>query len=83
MKYPVKLTHDKVDGGYVVTFPDIPEAITQGETVEEALDMAREALETAWSSILTITVPCRCHRVRNAGNMLWSCRLACRSKCCC
>lgn len=47
MKYPVKLTHDKADGGYVVTFPDIPEAITQGETVEEALEMAREALEAA------------------------------------
>ena len=47
MKFPVTLTEDKTDGGYVVTFRDIPEAITQGETVEEALDMAHEALETA------------------------------------
>jgi antitoxin HicB len=47
MKFPVKLTLDKISGGYVVTFPDIPEAITQGETVEEALTMAKEALETA------------------------------------
>lgn len=45
--YPVKLTADKKDGGYVVTFPDIPEAITQGETKGEAMRMAREALETA------------------------------------
>lgn len=47
MKFPVTLTADKIDGGYVVTFRDIPEAITQGETVEEALAMAAEALETA------------------------------------
>lgn len=47
MKFPVTLTEDKTDGGYVVTFRDIPEAITQGDTVEEALAMAHEALETA------------------------------------
>jgi antitoxin HicB len=47
LAYPVKLTPDKESGGYVVTFPDIPEAITQGETVEEALEMAQDALETA------------------------------------
>jgi len=32
---------------YVVSFPDIPEAITQGATREEALAAAREALESA------------------------------------
>lgn len=46
-RYPVKLTADKTDGGYVVTFPDIPEAITQGDTKEEALAHAKDALETA------------------------------------
>jgi antitoxin HicB len=46
MKFPVILASDDA-GGYVVTFPDIPEAITQGETEEDALNMAREALETA------------------------------------
>jgi antitoxin HicB len=47
MKFPVTLTPDKTDGGFVVTFSDIPEAITQGDTVEEALTMAQDALETA------------------------------------
>ena len=47
MKFPVTLTRDETDGGFVVTFRDIPEAITQGETVEDALVMAKEALETA------------------------------------
>lgn len=45
--YPVVLAPDKKDGGFVVTFVDIPEAITQGDTEEEAMRMAREALETA------------------------------------
>jgi len=35
------------EGGYVVTFPDIPEAITQGEDVEDALLHAADALESA------------------------------------
>jgi len=47
MKFPVTLTPDETAGGFVVTFPDIPEAITQGETLEEALAMAQDALETA------------------------------------
>jgi antitoxin HicB len=47
MQYPARFTADKEDGGYVVTFPDIPEAITQGETLEEAMAMAKDALETA------------------------------------
>ena len=47
MKFPVTLTPDERNGGFVVTFRDIPEAITQGETVEDALVMAKDALETA------------------------------------
>ena len=35
------------EGGYVVTFPDIPEAITQGESEEEALSNGLDALLTA------------------------------------
>ena len=32
------------EGGYAVVFPDIPEAFTQGETLEECMDMARDVL---------------------------------------
>lgn len=46
-RYPVKLTADKTDGGYVATFPDIPEAITQGDTKEKALSHAKDALKSA------------------------------------
>lgn len=37
------------DGGFTVTFPDVPEAITQGDTEEEAAAMAEDALVTALS----------------------------------
>jgi antitoxin HicB len=45
--YQVILTPDEIDGGFVVTFPDLPEAITQGEDVAGALDEATDALEEA------------------------------------
>lgn len=32
------------DGGYAVEFPDFPEALTQGETLEECVVMAADAL---------------------------------------
>ena len=31
MRFPVALLHNK-DGGFIVTFPDIPEAISEGDT---------------------------------------------------
>ena len=46
-RYAVKLTADKKDGGYVVTCRDLPEAITQGETIEDAVSEAADALEEA------------------------------------
>jgi len=45
--YPIKLIRDRKDGGYVVTCRDLPEAITQGETVEGALAEAEGALQAA------------------------------------
>jgi antitoxin HicB len=44
--YPVDLTPAE-EGGFVVTFPDVPEAITQGEDRDESLLRAVDALETA------------------------------------
>lgn len=44
--YPCELTPDE-DGGLVVLFPDVPEAITGGKDKTEALMMAEDALVTA------------------------------------
>lgn len=46
-RYPVTLKFDEATKGYAVSFVDIPEAITQGDTIEEALAMAADALLTA------------------------------------
>ncbi|MBI3093889.1 MAG: type II toxin-antitoxin system HicB family antitoxin [Rhodocyclales bacterium] len=45
--YPVILTPD--DGTMLVTFPDVPEAITFGADTDEALMYAVDALESALS----------------------------------
>lgn len=44
--FAVNLSEQK-EGGYLVEFPDLPEAITQGETVEDALKEAADCLEEA------------------------------------
>ncbi|MBJ6724934.1 type II toxin-antitoxin system HicB family antitoxin [Geomesophilobacter sediminis] len=46
LAYPIHLEPAE-EGGFVVTFPDIPEAITQGEDRDDALAWAQEALESA------------------------------------
>ncbi len=44
--YPARFTKEP-EGGYTVTFRDVPEAITYGETQEEAHTQAVDALITA------------------------------------
>lgn len=46
--YPYVL-EPQPEGGFSVAFPDVPEAITQGDTEEEARIMAEDALVTALS----------------------------------
>ena len=46
MRYPARFDLAPEDG-FVVTFRDIPEAITQGDTEAEAEEMAADALLTA------------------------------------
>ena len=46
--YPYEL-EPQPEGGYTVTFQDVPEAITQGDTEDEAAAMAEDALVTALS----------------------------------
>jgi len=46
--YPYDMT-PQPEGGFTVTFPDVPEAITEGDTVGEACERAEDALVTALS----------------------------------
>ncbi len=45
MRYPFKVRPD--GKSFLVTFPDIPEAITQGESMEQVFAVVQDALETA------------------------------------
>ena len=42
--YPAKITHNSDDNRYTVEFVDMPEAITEGVSLEEAIFNASEAL---------------------------------------
>ncbi|HKV82996.1 MAG TPA: type II toxin-antitoxin system HicB family antitoxin [Ktedonobacterales bacterium] len=44
-QYTIILTPDAEDGGFTVTVPALPGCVTQGETVEEAIAMARDAVK--------------------------------------
>lgn len=44
-KYPVILHADTEDGGYWVDCPEIPGCASQGDTVEEALSMIKDAIK--------------------------------------
>jgi predicted RNase H-like HicB family nuclease len=46
-----------VEGGYVVQFPDFPEAFTQGESPEECLNMGAEVLAIAVEEYATARKP--------------------------
>ena len=43
-KYTIILEPDPEVGGYTVTVPALPGCITQGETVEQCIERAQEAI---------------------------------------
>ena len=57
--FPVILTPEKDSGGFVVKFVDFPEAITQGENIEDALEKAVDCLEEAVANrmVMNLDIP--------------------------
>ena len=47
MNYRMEITEDKDEGGFVVSFPELPGCITCGETVDSAVANALDA-KKAW-----------------------------------
>ena len=50
--YPGNFEADRQAGGYVVTFPDFRYGATQGETLEEATEMAQDLLACLISDLI-------------------------------
>jgi antitoxin HicB len=44
LTYSILLQPDPNEGGFTVTVPELPGIVTQGESFEEALAMARDAI---------------------------------------
>lgn len=51
LTYPAKIRHVSEDKSYIVEFPDLPGCLTEGDTLEEAMQNAKEALTGYLSSI--------------------------------
>ena len=47
--YPA-IFHVADEGGFWITFPDLPECMTQGDNMQEAYEMAADALGLAFTS---------------------------------
>ena len=47
--FPARLAADPEDGGFVVTFPDLPEIITQADTADGALAAVGPMVARWWA----------------------------------
>ena len=50
-QYPVLLTPAD-EGGYVVTCRDLPQLVTQGETVQDSLEQTSDAMDEIFAAYL-------------------------------
>lgn len=60
MKHPREFAivlQPEAEGGFSVSVPDLPGCHTQGETIEEATDMAKEAIEGYLESLADEGIP--------------------------
>ena len=57
MVYYCVLESDEKFGGYTVTFPDVPGVVTEGETQDEALFNAAEALNGVLEATISRGLP--------------------------
>jgi predicted RNase H-like HicB family nuclease len=51
-RYTIILDPDPDEGGYTVTVPALPGCVTQGESIEEAIAMAKDAIRLYIESLV-------------------------------
>ncbi len=52
-KYTIVLEPDTEEGGYTVTVPALPGCITQGDTIEQCIERAKEAIAGYIESLIS------------------------------
>ncbi len=55
--YPAVFHPDTKEGGYLITFPDLPGCITEGKDLDEALYMAQDAMKVWLDCTIEDKVP--------------------------
>lgn len=69
--YPA-IFHTAEEGGFWITFPDLPECMTQGDDMQDAYEMAVDALGLAISSrkkeSLEIPAPSKPHEISTSSD---------------
>ena len=56
-QYTIILHPDTEEGGYTVTVPALPGCVTQGETLEEAIAMAKDAIRLHVETLIAYGEP--------------------------
>lgn len=54
MNYRMEIIEDQDEGGFVVSFPELPGCITCGETMESAISNAMDAKKHGWNRPLKL-----------------------------
>ena len=61
ISYKMEVIEDKEEGGFVVSYPNLPGCITCGETIEKAIENAKDAkrawIEAALNDGINIQIP--------------------------
>ena len=63
LPYRMEIVEDREEGGYVVSYPDLPGCLTCGETIESAVENARDA-KRVWleAALFKLRLPRSLHR---------------------
>jgi antitoxin HicB len=67
--YPVLFTPEK--RGFVITAPDIPEVVTEGDSIREATDYAIDAIETVLAEYMRRRMPIPKPKPRRGKHIRW------------
>ena len=46
LPYRLEIVEDQEEGGFVVSYPDLPGCITCGDTIEDAMNNAKDAMKS-------------------------------------
>ena len=57
MPYRMEIVEDRDEGGFVVTYPELPGCISSGETLDRAIENARDAKRVWLEAALEDGVP--------------------------